>query len=107
MAQVIIYTNSNGGVAVTVPTGEIAISEVLAKDCPQGAIIVDDSELPQDKEFFDAWELINGIVIVNEVKKLSIQSEKQTEKSIKESALSKLNALGLTSEEVEAILGVA
>ena len=47
MSQVIIHTNSNGGVSVTVPTGEISVQAVLEKDCPAGAIIVDDSTLPQ------------------------------------------------------------
>ena len=67
MTQVIIHANSNGGVSVTVPTGELPINEVLAKDCPAGAIIVDDSILPQgaDAQFFDAWELANGHVSVN------------------------------------------
>jgi len=56
--QVIIYTNTNGSVSVCVPTGELPIEAVLAKDCPSGAIIVDDATLPQaDNDFFDAWEL--------------------------------------------------
>ena len=41
--QIIIHSNTNGGVSVTVPTGELPINEVLAKDCPAGAIIVDTS----------------------------------------------------------------
>jgi hypothetical protein len=67
MAQVIIHTTENGNVAVTVPTGEISIQEVLAKDCPGHAAIVDDSTLPQgaDAQFFDAWELVDGKVLVN------------------------------------------
>lgn len=66
MAQVIIFTNSNGGVSVCVPTGELDINAVKAKDTPSTSIIVQDSELPQaDNDFFDAWELANGVVIVN------------------------------------------
>jgi len=67
MSQVIIYTNSNGNVAVCVPTGELPIKEVLAKDCPEGAIIVDDSTLPQgaDAQFFDAWKLNGSTVTVD------------------------------------------
>jgi len=66
MAQVIIY-EQNSQVAICTPTGEIPIDEVLAKDCPQGAIIVDDSVLPQgsDAQFFDAWELLDSAVTVN------------------------------------------
>jgi hypothetical protein len=65
MTQVIIYSQ-NDQVAVCVPTGEISIEEVKAKDTPEGSIIVDSSALPNtDNDFFDAWELSNGVVIVN------------------------------------------
>ena len=72
MAQTIIFTNNNGGVSICTPTGELPIEQVLTKDCPQGAIIIDTSELPTEIEYFDAWELINGKVIVNETKKQAI-----------------------------------
>ena len=67
MAQAIIYTNSNGSVSACFPTGEIPIEEVLAKDCPQGAIIVDDSTFPRgaDAQFFNAWELNGTTITVN------------------------------------------
>lgn len=66
MAQVIIFTNSNGGVSVCIPTGELDIQAVKAKDTPSTSIIVQDSELPQaDNDFFNAWELANGVVTVN------------------------------------------
>ena len=59
MANVIIFSNTNGGVSVCVPTGELPIEQVLSKDAPSGAIIVDDSTLPQGvgASFFDAWEM--------------------------------------------------
>jgi hypothetical protein len=65
--QVIIHTNDNGGVSVTVPTGELSIDAVKAKDTPAGSIIVDSSTLPQgaDAKFFDAWELSGSTVTVN------------------------------------------
>jgi hypothetical protein len=72
MAQTIIFTNGNGGISICTPTGELPIEQVLTKDCPQGAIIIDTSELPTEIEYFDAWELINGKVIVNETKKQAI-----------------------------------
>jgi hypothetical protein len=64
MSQVIIYTNDNGGVSVCVPTGELPIEQVLAKDCPEGAIIVDSDTLPNN-DFFNAWELNDTTVTVN------------------------------------------
>jgi len=105
MAQVIIYTNDNGGVSITIPTGEVPIEQVLAKDCPTGAIIVNKSELPT--EDFDAWVLKNGVVTVDATKKAAIQTTKQAEIDTKESALAKLTTLGLTTNEVKAILGIA
>jgi predicted HAD superfamily phosphohydrolase len=103
MAQVIIYTNDNGGVSVCTPTGELPIEEVLTKDCPAGAIIVDDSILPT--EYFNAWELVNGTVVVNETKKQAIIDAKQTVIDTKASALAKLTALGLTQDEIKALVG--
>jgi hypothetical protein len=105
MPQVIIYTNENGGVSVCTPTGELSIEEVLTKDCPLGSIIVDDSELPQNDEYFNAWELVNGKVIVNETKKQAIIDAKQAPIIAKESALTKLAALGLTQDEIKALVG--
>ena len=102
--QVIIYAQ-NGQVAVCAPTGELPINEVLAKDCPAGAIIIDDSELPTDNEYFNAWELVNGKVVVNEAKKQAIIDAIQAPITAKASALAKLTALGLTAAEVTALIG--
>jgi hypothetical protein len=104
--QVIIYTTEKGNVAVCVPTGELSIEEVLSKDCPVGAMIIDNSELPKDHEFFDAWELVDGKVVINEIKKQAIINAQQAPIFAKESAISKLTALGLTADEVKALLGV-
>lgn len=81
--QVIIFTNENGGVSVCVPTGELDINAVKAKDTPSHSIIVQDSELPQaDNDFFDAWELANGVVSVNlakakEITKRRLRAERE------------------------------
>ena len=76
MSQVIIYTNDNGGVSVCVPTGELPIEDVLAKDCPKGASIIDDSKLPQgdDALFFDAWVLVDDKVSVDLDKAKALQT---------------------------------
>ena len=69
MAKVIIFQNPNGpNVSICYPTGDISIEDVLAKDCPEGAVIVDDSVLPQqsDSYFFDAWVLgPNNTITIN------------------------------------------
>ena len=65
MTQAIIFTNSNGGVSVCIPTGEISIEAVQAKDTPVGSLIVNTSDLPTDNDFFDAWELADGVVTVS------------------------------------------
>ena len=104
MAKVIIFTNQNGGVSVCHPSGDISIEEVLLKDCPLGAIIVDDNELPADDEYFNAWELVDGKIMVSETKKQAIIDAQQAPIIAKESALAKLAALGLTEDEIKALL---
>jgi hypothetical protein len=103
MTQAIIFTNETGGVSVCIPTGELPIEEVLAKDCPSGAIIVDADSLPT--EYFDAWELVDGKVVVNETKKQAMIDAIQAPIDAKASALAKLSALGLTQDEVKALVG--
>ena len=78
MTQVIIFTNSNGGVSTCVPTGEISIEAVLAKDCPKGALIVDTNSLPQgvEAQFYDAWELADGKVTVNKAKAVELTKKR-------------------------------
>ena len=76
MAQVIIFTNSNGGVSTTIPTGEISIEAVLAKDCPAGAIIVEQSSLPTANDFYNAWELADGVVTVSFPKAVEITKQR-------------------------------
>lgn len=66
--QAIIFTNNNGGVSTCIPTGEISIEAVLAKDVPEGkgARIVNLSDLPnQYNDFYDAWEMDATSVTVN------------------------------------------
>ena len=60
--KVLIYDNGNG-VSVVIPTGELSIEDVQAKDCPQGTVI-DDSELPS-RDFRNAWEIVADKVEVN------------------------------------------
>ena len=77
MTQVIIFTNDNGGVSVCVPTGELDIQAVKAKDTPSNSIIVDSADLPEaDNDFFNAWELVDGAVTVSLAKAKEITKER-------------------------------
>jgi hypothetical protein len=76
MSQLIIFSNSNGGVSTCIPTGEISIEAVLEKDCPAGAIIVESSALPTANDFYDAWELADGVVTVNKSKAVEITKKR-------------------------------
>ena len=57
MNQRIIYSNPDGTVAVIIPTGELPIEEVAAKDVPEGVAfeIVTTDEIPADRTFRGAW----------------------------------------------------
>lgn len=66
--NVIVFTNDNGGVSVCIPTGELPIEAVQAKDIPMGvkSFIVAAESLPEeDNDFFDAWEQDKGVITVN------------------------------------------
>jgi hypothetical protein len=82
MTQAIIFTNDNGGVSVCIPTGEISIEAVQAKDTPKGSLIVNTSDLPTANDFFDAWELVDGKVEVSlakakEITKKRLRAERE------------------------------
>jgi len=76
MTQAIIFTNDNGGVSVCIPTGEISIEAVKEKDTPAGSLIVDTSALPTANDFFDAWELADGVVTVSLAKAKDITKKR-------------------------------
>lgn len=82
MTKAIIFTNDNGGVSICIPTGELSIDEIQAKDTPTGSLIVNISDLPKDNDFFDAWELVDGVVTVNlakakEITKKRLRAERE------------------------------
>lgn len=54
----ILYPNSEGGVSVIHPTGELPIEDVCQKDVPAGTpyLIVEDDAIPSDRSFRNAWE---------------------------------------------------
>jgi len=54
----IIYPNSEGGVNVIVPAGDLTTEDVCQKDVPAGTpyLIVEDDVIPSDRSFRNAWE---------------------------------------------------
>ncbi len=82
MAQVIISQNGQGGVSITSPSREFTIQEVLDKGgLGQFARSVDTSDLPEHKEFTDAWEMDANTVTVNmnkakEITKVRLRTER-------------------------------
>jgi hypothetical protein len=79
MNQRIIYQTPEGGVAIVVPTGELPIEAVLAKDVPANsqAEIVDVSVIPSDRTFRNAWEKAGKAVTTNLSKAKGIAHEKR------------------------------
>ena len=53
----IIYPTADG-IAVIIPTGELPIEEVAAKDVPAGTPyrFIDSDDLPRDRDFRAAWD---------------------------------------------------
>ena len=54
----ILYPNSEGGVSVIIPTGELPFEDVCQKDVPAGVpyLIVSEDDIPSDRTFRNAWE---------------------------------------------------
>jgi hypothetical protein len=78
----IIYQNSEGGVSVIIPTGELPIEEVAAKDVPEGVAyeIVEDDAIPSDRTFRNAWTKGNGTVDVDLTKAKEIAHDMRRQK---------------------------
>ena len=64
----IIYTNSDGGVSVVHPTGEVPISELPAKLGLIDYEIVADDVIPTDRTFRNAW-VKSGATITEDLPK--------------------------------------
>ena len=54
----ILYPNSEGGICVIHPTGELPIEDICQKDVPAGTpyLIVSEDDIPSDRTFRGAWE---------------------------------------------------
>jgi len=57
ISQRVIYPLSNGGVAVVIPSPECKSLQQLIDTVPAGRSyqVVDESEIPSDRTFRDAW----------------------------------------------------
>lgn len=46
------------GIAIVISSGELTIEQIAIKDVPVGVpyLIVDESDIPQDRTFRNAWE---------------------------------------------------
>ncbi len=64
----IVYKNESGGVSIITPTPEalehMTIDEIALKDVPTGLpfAIVEDSEIPTDRTYRDAWVVDESIL---------------------------------------------
>lgn len=65
-----LFTNPDGRVSVVIPAPGVAIEDAVAGAVPNGLayIIVDDSEIPSDRTYRNAWELAGGQVAHNMAK---------------------------------------
>ena len=58
MTKRILFQNLDGGISVITPSGELSVEETAKKDVPTGVKykIIDSSDLPQERDFRNAWE---------------------------------------------------
>ena len=81
MNQRIIYQNADGGVSIIIPTGEIPIEDVIAKDVPAGVeySVVDEADIPSDRYFREAWKIGDTGVEIDVESAKDIQRDKWRE----------------------------
>lgn len=81
MSKFIIHTNETGGVSVIVPVLDcgLTIEQIAAKDVPTGVSfdIVEESVVPTDWTFRDAWEKQGKTIIHNLSKAKNISHDRR------------------------------
>jgi|APGre2960657373_1045057.scaffolds.fasta_scaffold02716_2 hypothetical protein len=69
MTEVIVHTHNedNSRVVVTYPSGEISINELIERvvDKSKPYTIINEDDLPNDTNYFEAWQLIDGKIVIN------------------------------------------
>ena len=77
--QRIIFQNTEGGVSVIIPSGELPVDEVAQRDVPDGVPyeIVTTDDIPSDRTFRNAWTMGNGTVVVDLTKAKEIGHDKR------------------------------
>ena len=81
----IVYPNDTGGVSVIIPSPNWGgtMEELAAKDVPNGKAykIVEDSAVPTDRAFRDAWENYEAIAVsmtkAKEITKTRLRAERK------------------------------
>jgi hypothetical protein len=88
MNQRIIYTTPENNLVIVVPTGELPIEQVLAKDVPANteAEIVNVSDIPSDRTFRNAWVKNGKSIGYDLAKAKNISHDKRREARAKEFA---------------------
>ena len=87
MNKRIMYTNTEGGISVIIPSPDsnLTIEQIAAKDVPPNTDykIVDVSEIPTDREFRSAWEHVQEKIDINfdkakEITKKRLREERKS-----------------------------
>ena len=73
----IIYTNNKGGVSVVHPTGEVPINELPARLGLTDYEIVEDSTIPTDRTFRNAWVKSGTTVVEDLIKSKEISHDRR------------------------------
>lgn len=88
--RIIYKINNSENVFIIVPSGEIPLEQVIAKDVPQGAeySVVSTSDIPSERLFRGAWDadFVNKKIITNIPKAKLIAHEKRRVARAKEFA---------------------
>ena len=107
MKRIIYKTDEGMAIIVPSPNWAGTLEALALKDVPDGSEywIVEHSDLPSDKTYRNAWEIDDGVVSVNSTKAAAMDAEVEAKATAEAETESKLEALGLTKEDLAALLG--
>jgi hypothetical protein len=106
MKRIIYKTDEGMAIIVPSPNWAGTLEELASKDVPSGSEywVVEDTDLPSDKTYRNAWEVTDGVVSVNSTKAAAMDAEVAAEAAAEAETESKLEALGLTKADLTALL---
>ena len=75
MSKIIVFSEKNG-VSICHPAPDADIKDVLMRDCPDGAIIVNAADIPDNPEYSRSWVIVDEKISIDMTVAREVHREK-------------------------------